>query len=257
MVEAGWYRAEGDPPDTQRYWDGDAWSGEPIPIPPTAPPTAPPSPTARPAYERPDDNAVESSETRSFGADTLGIGAYETSTYEPSIYEPPVGSPDAAVPIPPDGQSAHPYGRPDDTEIPSGLKTLTIVVSVLKAIPLLVASVAITIIAAVSSNLSNELDDATGLSFEGIIFVALGVILTFVVIAGALLFFQLRGALKGRRSMLLGTASLMAGIDIVFLLGSLNDGSVGGAFIPLAITAAQATIAVWAYKWKPTALPAA
>ena len=232
MVEAGWYRAEGDPPDTQRYWDGDAWSGEPIPI----PPTAPPSPAARPAFERPADAAA-------------------TASFEPSIYEPPVGSPELSIAQAPSGESAHPYGRAVSGEIPSGLKTLAIVVSVLKAIPLVIAIVAITIIAAVSSNLTNELDDATGFSFEGVIIVALGLMLTFVIVAGALLFFQLRGALKARRSMLLGVASLLAGIDLVFLLGSLNEGSVGGAFIPLAITAAQITIAVWAYRWKPAALP--
>lgn len=26
---AGWYQAEGDPPGTQRYWDGAAWQGGP------------------------------------------------------------------------------------------------------------------------------------------------------------------------------------------------------------------------------------
>lgn len=29
----GWYPADGDPPGTQRYWDGDAWQGRPRPIP--------------------------------------------------------------------------------------------------------------------------------------------------------------------------------------------------------------------------------
>jgi hypothetical protein len=42
----GWYHAEGDPPGTQRYWDGAAWQGEPQPVPaPTpAPPPAPSPP---------------------------------------------------------------------------------------------------------------------------------------------------------------------------------------------------------------------
>ena len=51
---AGWFQAEGDPPGTQRYWDGSAWVGEPHPVPqPAAPP--PPSPSApyqqAPAYQ--------------------------------------------------------------------------------------------------------------------------------------------------------------------------------------------------------------
>ncbi|MCP5032027.1 MAG: RDD family protein [Actinomycetia bacterium] len=29
---AGWYYAEGDPPGTQRYWDGEQWEGEPVPV---------------------------------------------------------------------------------------------------------------------------------------------------------------------------------------------------------------------------------
>ncbi len=43
----GWYHVPGDPPDTQRYWDGAAWTGEPQPVasaPPAgglAPPPAP------------------------------------------------------------------------------------------------------------------------------------------------------------------------------------------------------------------------
>lgn len=29
----GWYYAQGDPPGTQRYWDGQAWQGGPQPVP--------------------------------------------------------------------------------------------------------------------------------------------------------------------------------------------------------------------------------
>lgn len=29
-MEAGWYYAQGDPPGTVRYWDGELWQGEPI-----------------------------------------------------------------------------------------------------------------------------------------------------------------------------------------------------------------------------------
>ena len=28
-IPAGWYYADGDPPNTQRYWDGMSWQGEP------------------------------------------------------------------------------------------------------------------------------------------------------------------------------------------------------------------------------------
>ena len=32
----GHYPAEGDPPNTVRYWDGEQWVGDPIPAPPSA-----------------------------------------------------------------------------------------------------------------------------------------------------------------------------------------------------------------------------
>ena len=30
--EPGWYHADGDPPGTQRYWDGMTWQGDPQPV---------------------------------------------------------------------------------------------------------------------------------------------------------------------------------------------------------------------------------
>jgi hypothetical protein len=42
----GWYHAEGDPPNTERYWDGSAWTEGPRPVGgfPAAPPTPPLTP---------------------------------------------------------------------------------------------------------------------------------------------------------------------------------------------------------------------
>lgn len=34
----GWYHAQGDPPGTQRWWDGAQWVGGPAPVAPVAPP---------------------------------------------------------------------------------------------------------------------------------------------------------------------------------------------------------------------------
>jgi uncharacterized RDD family membrane protein YckC len=34
--EPGWYRADGDPSGSHRYWDGTAWVGEPQPLPDSA-----------------------------------------------------------------------------------------------------------------------------------------------------------------------------------------------------------------------------
>lgn len=34
---AGWYPGEGDPPGTNRWWDGEMWVGDPVPAAPAAP----------------------------------------------------------------------------------------------------------------------------------------------------------------------------------------------------------------------------
>lgn len=37
MTAPGWLYAEGDPPGTQRYWDGEKWIGDPVAVAPSAP----------------------------------------------------------------------------------------------------------------------------------------------------------------------------------------------------------------------------
>ncbi len=46
MTAPGWYYAEGDPPHTQRYWDGNQWTTAPVYEQPQAPPPSgyPPQP---------------------------------------------------------------------------------------------------------------------------------------------------------------------------------------------------------------------
>lgn len=48
----GWYHAEGDPPNTERYWDGSMWTEGPRPVGgfPAAPPTPPPMAAGPGAY---------------------------------------------------------------------------------------------------------------------------------------------------------------------------------------------------------------
>jgi uncharacterized RDD family membrane protein YckC len=38
---AGWYHAQGDPPGTQRYWNGEEWEGDPHPVPGASPDASP------------------------------------------------------------------------------------------------------------------------------------------------------------------------------------------------------------------------
>lgn len=37
MTAPGWYNAEGDPPGTTRYWDGERWVGDPVHTPAASP----------------------------------------------------------------------------------------------------------------------------------------------------------------------------------------------------------------------------
>ena len=54
----GWYHAEGDPPGTERYWDGSAWTDGPRPVassfPPPTTPAAPQAPAAPQTPAAPD-----------------------------------------------------------------------------------------------------------------------------------------------------------------------------------------------------------
>lgn len=50
----GWYHAEGDPPNTERYWDGTQWTEGPRPVGGSAPATPPSdSPTDMPYFGSP------------------------------------------------------------------------------------------------------------------------------------------------------------------------------------------------------------
>lgn len=73
-AEPGWYHAEGDPPGTERYWDGFAWTEGPRPIAETPAPEPPPtdtSPTEGLPPELPPIEDIPAAESSSFdGAPT-------------------------------------------------------------------------------------------------------------------------------------------------------------------------------------------
>lgn len=73
-VGPGWMHAEGDPPNTHRYWDGSAWQGEPVqapaaaaPTPPVAQVPAPPAQAAPPSFGPPPAMGAPSPMTGSYG----------------------------------------------------------------------------------------------------------------------------------------------------------------------------------------------
>lgn len=66
----GWYHAEGDPPNTERYWDGSMWTEGPRPVGgfPAAPPTPAPMAAGPGVY-----GAVYSEESQATTALVLSI----------------------------------------------------------------------------------------------------------------------------------------------------------------------------------------
>ena len=60
-TEPGWYHVEGDPPRTQRFWDGDSWSDAPVPSPPGAPAPEAPEEAGTPKDSAPETSAADAS----------------------------------------------------------------------------------------------------------------------------------------------------------------------------------------------------
>jgi len=208
MTAPGWYAAEGDPPGSTRYWDGSQWVGDPVFEPAGAPVGGVPAPGQ------------------------------------------PVGSA-------PSGGGYHYAGQSAVARFPGSLKALAIIVSVLKAIPLVLGIIGVLFL----NSFTNEIDEAfqndpefrdSGIDFEGFFDAAFGVIIVFIVIGAIMLGIQFWGALKERPMMLGIIAVILSILDVILMLGSWAsagdaDGPVG-AVIMTAVTIAQVTIAVKAFK---------
>lgn len=175
MTEPGWYHAEGDPPQTQRFWDGELWIGEPVPVQGTNP----------------------------------------------------------GMPAPPSAAGSG---------FPVKLRTLALVVSALKAIAWVPAFIFFVFLLSFTDDL---LDFEDQYDVSGLAATVLSVIGVIVMIGGVLLFFQFRGAIKEQPGTLLVVGAIMAVLDVLLLLASLES---DGFFITvmLAVTISQILIAVWA-----------
>lgn len=110
----GWYHAEGDPPNTERYWDGSAWTEGPRPIGGgvSATPEVPSTPVA------PGDTPTVIASTPMPGSDMPATEVSEVET--PEIDMP-------ATDMPATGNGGLDSGFPsiDDTPSPGGFSTTT------------------------------------------------------------------------------------------------------------------------------------
>lgn len=181
-----------------------------------------------------------------------------------AVYEPAAQAAAAGVPAGPGGYAPGPAGgfgydgaSAGKPKFPSNLKTIAIVVSVLKAIPLIFVLIG----AVILGGAQDDFEDFGGVDFDGIFGALIAVLVIIFLIGAVLLFFQFRGAIKEQPMMLFVAALIMVVIDILGTLGSWSawsdarnnpfedEGSaIAGAVIMTLVLIAQIWIAVQAIK---------
>ena len=173
------------------------------------------------------------------------------------VFEPP---PDP-VSAPPPPHGGYTYGGGPvvaPVRFSAALKTVAIVVSVLKAIPLVLALIAAIFLAAASRSIDDDFGEL-GFGLDGLVGAAIAVIVFFVAFGALLVGFQFVGALKERPLMVFIPALIMSLIDVLLAIGSwsawnqarnsvFENESPGGAFMMTAVAAAQIYIAVQAIR---------
>ena len=170
----GWYVAQGDPPDTERYWNGSSWEG---------------------TYR--------------------AVGGF---------------SPSAATP------------RPDG--FPGGAKTLAWVITVLKAIPLVLIGIALAALDTVITEIEQEAD-INITDNRNMLLIGGGILL---LVGGVLLVGQIRAVSKENT----GQAAIWAGIITVFDVlnagSAVLDGQPFSIGIAGAVLAAQGYLFYWMFR---------
>ncbi|MEL6981764.1 MAG: hypothetical protein AAFO29_05010 [Actinomycetota bacterium] len=119
--------------------------------------------------------------------------------------------------------------------------------SVVKAIPLVLALIGLIFIVAIA----DDINDISGLdTFDGAILAIVLTFLLFIGIGTLLLVFHIRSVLKNQMLTLAVVAGIMGVIDLLGLLGTVTDEEVSPAsvLLMLVVFAAQATIFGWALK---------
>jgi hypothetical protein len=171
VAAPGWYFAQGDPPGTERYWNGQSWDG---------------------TYR--------------------AVGAF---------------SPSAAT--------ARPEG------FPTGAKTLVWVITVLKAIPLLLIGIALAVFDTIVDELEQETD--IDIADERNVFLIVGFL---VIIVGAILLAgQIRAVTMEKTRQAVIWAGIISLIDVVNTGSALLDGEPFSIGIAGLVLAAQGSLFWW------------
>ena len=163
------------------------------------------------------------------------------------VYEP-AAPPVAPYPPTPGGYT---YGPPaSQSTFPGSLKTLAILLSVIKALPLALGFFVVLFIGAVANDLEDSTSDY-GEVFDEVLSAALIIGVLILIAGAALLLFQFIGALRERPTMVFVPALIMAVLDTLSTVSAWvgafgRGGSPGWAIIMTAVTAAQIAIVVQA-----------
>lgn len=188
MTAPGWYHGEGDPVGTVRYWDGQAWAGEP---------TTDVAHSDVVFYAAAPENAV-------LGAASANEQAVAAVTFKTTRREAPVvaGPPVAPVPQP---------------AIPASAQLIAIGLCLLKAVPLLF-SLLNTVLIAVFGTIGLQI--AYNEDLEQLLALAIGMALLFFAIGTALLAAQASGAARNKPVRLLVPALIMTCWDGLLTAGA-------------------------------------
>ena len=207
-----------------------------------------PGPIAPPNYPPPQDSKFPPPQDAGFPPAQGGAYVPHGSAYRPqgSAYRPqdgPFGGGAAPMPTPAIG-----YGPPIPHGLPEGLKLTAIILSVVKAIPILFGLIAAIYILV----LADDIDDlGFGADAVGDTATAIAVVMiVFLAIGALLLLFQIRSAVKAELLPLIIISGILSAIDLFWVLASLfgDPASFGALLIFGSTLAAQATIFVWALR---------
>lgn len=242
MTEPGWYHAAGDPPASTRYWDGSRWVGEPRRTVSVEPSTVS-SATSNAGSER--SNGIMYYATPSSDLD-LGDVATRVTLRDlganRSYAQSPFSATKASVNVTP--------RRP----LPEGLKSLAILVCVLKAIPL--AGMAFGIVTVVNdASIAGRFlrrYAPPGIDFDTGRTTAVVVMLVIVLMTAGLLFSQGRSAIDDRADGLFLAAAALLLIDLFGAVDQWAALASGQSAGPTMLATLSLVLQGWLTAWAAT-----
>ena len=175
-----------------------------------------------------------------------------------AVYEPTGIQPVASVPPPAPGYAYAGTTTVVASTFPTGVKVVAIILSVLKAVPIVFGILALVVLTAAARDFNDEFDDI-GIAIGGIIGATVFIFVIIALSGILLLGFQFVGALKEHPMMVFVPALIMSLLDGLFTVGawaSWNDSrnspfgeeSPAGAVLMSVIFIAQAYVAVQALR---------